>query len=128
MKLIEAPEINRVAEVEARRATSFALVYEFEPLHQRTILPAYLHRANPGVKVRLEADLFGDLAGNLERLQPENAPGAAVVVEWSDLDPTGCPPPASAQPDHGSRPGLGGFLGFHRHLRYHSGLRRGIRH
>jgi FkbH-like protein len=87
MKLIEAIEINRTAEQRSQGELRFALVCGFEPLHLRSFLTAYLNQANPGRKVVVETGLFGDLAGNLERLRPQELAGAAVVLEWSDLDP-----------------------------------------
>lgn len=58
----------------------------FTPLHLATFLNAYLTRARPGRPVKVETGLYGDPAGNLERL-PDTSPGPAVVaLEWPDFD------------------------------------------
>ena len=41
----------------------------------------------PDRKVHVETGLYGDLAGNLERLDPRRADAVAAIVEWEDLDP-----------------------------------------
>jgi FkbH-like protein len=87
MKLIEAVDILRAAELHATSTREFFLACGFEPLHLRQFLSAHLHLAFPGDKIDLAVGIFGDLPGNLERARTANPAGAAVVVEWADLDP-----------------------------------------
>jgi FkbH-like protein len=58
----------------------------FTPLHLQTFLDAKLRTLYPASRVELHSGLFGDLAGNLERLRPEEQDALAVVIEWPDLD------------------------------------------
>ena len=86
MKLIEALEIvSRSASVAS--CSRVFLACGFTPLHLQTFLSAELSLAAPEKRVEIETGLFGDLAGNLERLQPCGLDHLAVVIEWSDLDP-----------------------------------------
>jgi FkbH-like protein len=64
---------------------SFFLACGFTPLHLQTFLTAHLQLAHPGARVNVATGLFGDLAGNIARIAPGQA--AAIVLEWSDLDP-----------------------------------------
>jgi FkbH-like protein len=57
----------------------------FTPLHLHTYLTAHLQLAYPKSRVRVATGLFGDLTGNLERIA--SGVPAAVILEWSDLDP-----------------------------------------
>src|ERR1700756_2601269 len=57
------------------------------PLHLQNYLAAHLQRARPDRKIRVSAGLFGDLPGTLEQLADKKLQAAALVIEWSDLDP-----------------------------------------
>ena len=57
----------------------------FTPLHLTTFLAAHLQRCLPASRVEVKTGLYGDLAGNLERISGCDA--AAVAIEWQDLDP-----------------------------------------
>jgi len=59
----------------------------FSPLHLENYLAAHLQAALPDRKVRILTGLYDDLAGTLEQFEPANAQAAAIVIEWSDLDP-----------------------------------------
>jgi FkbH-like protein len=59
----------------------------FTPLHLQTFLTARLREAFPERRIEVETGLYGDLAGNLERLNPADFDAVAVVIEWEDLDP-----------------------------------------
>jgi FkbH-like protein len=59
----------------------------FTPLHLQTFLTAYLRRACPDRRLLIETGLYGDLAGNLERLRQAGPEAGVVVLEWPDLDP-----------------------------------------
>jgi FkbH-like protein len=58
----------------------------FTPLHLQTFLAAYLTELCPKELVEVVLGLFGDLAGNLERLDPSAVNAVAVPIEWADLD------------------------------------------
>ena len=84
MRLIEALEIvSREPAAPTRRC---ALVCGITPLHLSTFLRAHL-QLQSGARVAVETGLFGDLAGNLDRLSDAGPDGVAVVIEWPDLDP-----------------------------------------
>jgi FkbH-like protein len=86
MKLIEALEILRRPPAEASSELKVFLACGFEPLHLRTFLAAHLCKSHRG-KVTVETGLFGDLCGNIERLDPMSVRACIVVLEWQDLDP-----------------------------------------
>jgi FkbH-like protein len=62
-----------------------ALACGFTPLHLQTFFDAYLQNRLPERKIRQKSGIFGDLFGNIKNLKDLN--GAAVVIEWTDLDP-----------------------------------------
>ena len=59
----------------------------FEPLHLKTFLRAQLLERLPGKDVEIQNGVYGDLPGNLAMAAASPAVGAAVVLEWSDIDP-----------------------------------------
>lgn len=59
----------------------------FTPLHVQTFLAAHLQLALPARRVEADAGLYGDLIGTVEGLAGSTLHAAAVVIEWSDLDP-----------------------------------------
>ena len=87
MKLLEALEI--VNRLRARDARPFrlALVSGFEPLHFEVFLAAHTGSVEPLKAIQVARGLYGDLAGNLERVSPTKIDALAVVIEWQDLDP-----------------------------------------
>lgn len=88
MKLSEALKIAQAPPPAGARKLSLYLACGFTPLHLSTFLAAYLRAASPAARgVEIEVGGYGDLAGNLLRLQQSSCDGAAVVVEWPDLDP-----------------------------------------
>jgi FkbH-like protein len=86
MKLIEALEILRQPVADASPEFRVFLACGFEPLHLRTFVAAHLCQLNPGKRVKVETGLFGDLCGNIERLDSASADALVVVLEWGDLD------------------------------------------
>jgi len=46
-----------------------------------------LRKQFPGHQVLIRAGLYGDLAGNIERLKSQSAATLVVILEWQDLDP-----------------------------------------
>ena len=87
MKLIEALEILKDGPGPEAPALSFFLACGFTPLHLLTFLKAHSQERNPAARVEIEIGLFGDLPGNLDRASHSSPQGAAIVVEWPDLDP-----------------------------------------
>lgn len=87
MKLVDALKLIQSPAGEGSRNYTAFLACGFTPLHLQTFLAAHLRLRFPEIRVEIRAGLFGDLAGNLERLTPSEVDGVAVVVEWSDLDP-----------------------------------------
>jgi FkbH-like protein len=86
MKLLEALEILKGPVCEGTTRELF-LECGFTPLHLKTFLAAHLRLHSPQDRIEIRTDLYGDLAGNLERLQPSNGSLMCVVIEWADLDP-----------------------------------------
>jgi hypothetical protein len=88
MKLLEALEILKKPAEDDIPTQEVPLVCGFTPLHLATFLAAHLRVNNPTRPVVVHTGLYGDLAGNLERVHSERREGTAcVVIEWSDLDP-----------------------------------------
>ena len=88
MKLLEALEILKQPISDPASSQELFLACGFTPLHLKTFLGAHLRLHFPASGFEVKAGLYGDLAGNLERLHSRggSAP-CVVVVEWSDLDP-----------------------------------------
>jgi len=86
VRLIEA--LEKLKEPSAADVGVFqtALACGFTPLHFATFLRAHLAARLAGKRVQLDTGLFGDLSGNVERLNKRPLEAAVVVVEWEDLD------------------------------------------
>jgi FkbH-like protein len=63
------------------------LACAFTPLHLQTFLAAALRQRSPLERPEITSGLFGDLAGNIERIQSAECDVLAVAIEWQDLDP-----------------------------------------
>jgi FkbH-like protein len=87
MNLIEALEIVKKPVDEAGPSQRVFLACGFTPLHLQTFLAAHLRKLRSTHRVDVTAGRFGDLAGNLERLDSERYDAVAVAIEWTDLDP-----------------------------------------
>jgi FkbH-like protein len=85
MTLAEALQATRVCDADATPYQA-ALACGFTPLHLETYFHAYLQALDSRRKVQVRTGLFGDLIGNVERLD-DGLHAAAIVIEWSDLDP-----------------------------------------
>jgi FkbH-like protein len=87
MRLVDALRILRQPAAQAE-PFEIEMVCGFTPLHLETFLAAHVQLLLPeGSRVATRSGLFGDLAGNLRRLAQQEGVAAAVLVEWSDLDP-----------------------------------------
>lgn len=88
MKLIEALQLAGEPAPQNAEPLSLALACGFTPDQFSTLLVGHIRKAKPKRTVAVSVGLFGDLAGNLERLAASRgAPDAiAVPVEWADLD------------------------------------------
>jgi FkbH-like protein len=84
MKLAEALKVIQSALSNAPQL-EVALLCGFTPLHLETFLRAHLCKLFPGRSPNVQAGLYGDLIGNLQRVAGVSA--AVVAIEWPDLDP-----------------------------------------
>jgi FkbH-like protein len=87
VKLIDALEVLKRSVADDAPETKVYLACGFTPLHLQTFLAAQLRIRLPRHRVGIDTGLFGDLTGNIERLEPSGVHALAVVVEWEDLDP-----------------------------------------
>ena len=87
MKLIEALQIIQRPSAEGTLALRVMLATGFTPLHLETFLAAHLRVASDKTLPEVKTGLFGDLAGNLERLDSAQIDSLVVAMEWSDFDP-----------------------------------------
>ena len=87
MKLIDALAIARRPVAEDASLLKVFLACGFTPLHLETFLTAALSDLTPLEHAEVRTGLFGDLAGNIERIQPKNSDVVVVLIEWQDLDP-----------------------------------------
>jgi FkbH-like protein len=87
MKLMEALSVARRPVPENASLLKISLACGFTPLHLETFLAAALSDRSPLERPEISGGLFGDLAGNIERIQPGECDVLAAVIEWQDLDP-----------------------------------------
>jgi len=87
MKLLEALEILKRPISEPASTRELCLECGFTPLHFKTFLAAHLRLVFPQSHIEIRTGLYGDLAGNLERLQASGGSVICAVIEWADLDP-----------------------------------------
>ncbi len=87
MKLIDALEILKQPVPNDAPQLRVYLACGFTPLHLQTFLAAQLRIRPPRHRVAINTGLFGDLTGNIERLEPSGVDALAAVIEWGDLDP-----------------------------------------
>jgi FkbH-like protein len=59
----------------------------FQPLHLPTLLKGYLAKRFPNEATEIQTGAYGDIEGSLAIAAGSNAEAAALVIEWSDLDP-----------------------------------------
>jgi FkbH-like protein len=87
MTLLDALELLKRPIPEPVSARAVSLECGFTPLHLKTFLAAHLRLCFPQDRIEIRTGLYGDLAGNLERLQASVLSMVCVVIEWADLDP-----------------------------------------
>jgi FkbH-like protein len=87
MNLLDALELLNRPITEPVSDLEIVLECGFTPVHLKTFLAAHLRLCFPLHRVEIRTGLYGDLAGDLERLQPTGSSVVCVVVEWADLDP-----------------------------------------
>lgn len=87
MKLAEALKIVQTASHEGAEEFSVYLACGFLPLHFATFLHAQLRLLLPERVIKVETGLYGDPAGNIERLNESTVGAGVVAFEWSDFDP-----------------------------------------
>lgn len=85
MKLIDALRIVNQRR-ESAETVRIALACGFTPLHLKTFLHAELQQAYSAGQVEIDTGLFGDIAGTLSQIDTPRYMGAAVVIEWADID------------------------------------------
>ncbi len=87
MRLVDALRILRQP-MPGAQPFEVQLVCGFTPLHLETFLGAQVQLLLPqGNRVATRTGLFGDLAGNLRKLDGAQIRAAAIVFEWPDFDP-----------------------------------------
>jgi FkbH-like protein len=86
VNLIEALEILKQPVPENGHPLRAFLACGFTPRHLQTFLAAHLRERLPQRRVEVRTGLFGDLAGNIERLEGSSCDVVSVVIEWHDLD------------------------------------------
>jgi FkbH-like protein len=87
VNLIEALELLKRDVPSGMPSFRVFLACGFSPLHLKTFLAAHLRARLPQRRIQIEIGVFGDLAGNIERLDVSEFDALAVVIEWEDLDP-----------------------------------------
>ena len=86
MKLIEALELARRPVQKTAREAKIFLACGCTPLHLQAFLTAEMRMRMPENRITINTGLFGDLCGNIERIDPNGIDFLAVVVEWGDFD------------------------------------------
>jgi FkbH-like protein len=86
MKLIDALAVARRPVPESASLLDVFLASGFTPLHLETFLVAALSDRSPLERVEVTTGLFGDLAGNIERIKVEDHDVLVAIIEWQDLD------------------------------------------
>jgi FkbH-like protein len=86
VKLIDALAIIRRPLAEDAALLRVFLACGFTPLHLQTFLTAGLRKQSPLERVEVTTGLFGDLAGNIERMEIADCDVLLAVIEWQDLD------------------------------------------
>lgn len=86
MKLIDALAVIRRPLPKDAPLLRVSLACGFTPLHLQTFLAAALRERPPLERIEVTTGLFGDLAGNIENIQPAACDVLVAIIEWQDLD------------------------------------------
>lgn len=86
MKLIEALQILQNDRPDCEEEMAVFLACGCTPLHLETFLTAQLQTRFPNRRIVVSHGFYGDVLGNLERMQSAAADAGAVVLEWPDFD------------------------------------------
>jgi FkbH-like protein len=87
MKLIDALTKARFARQREGDPFVCFLAAGFNPLHLETFLTAELADWFPDNRIEISTGLYGDLLGNIRRLEAARPDAGVILIEWSDLDP-----------------------------------------
>ena len=86
MRLVEALEVLKRPVPKDAPLQRVFLACGFTPLHLETFLHAHLRSAAPTDAIEIQTGVFGDLAGNIERLDRSGCDTLVAAIEWPDLD------------------------------------------
>lgn len=86
MKYAEALKISQSRPAAAAQPFTVALACGCADHHLAVFLNAHLRGRFPQRDVRIASGLYGDVAGNIQRLAQTKVDAVAVVLEWADLD------------------------------------------
>ena len=86
MKLVEALDILKAVKSRNAEALRCFLATGFNPLHLSTFLTAELGLRFADRKIEIQHGLYGDLLGNVSRLEKADAETGIVLIEWAELD------------------------------------------
>jgi len=86
VKLIDALAVIRRPLPKDAPLLRVSLACGFTPLHLQTFLAAALRERPPLERIEVTTGLFGDLAGNIENIQPAACDVLVAIIEWQDLD------------------------------------------
>jgi FkbH-like protein len=87
MKLAEALRLTNARPAQAGDPFRVWLACSFTPLHVATFVSAHLTQRLKHRPVALSTGIYGDLIENLAKAARDAPHAAAVVLDWTDLDP-----------------------------------------
>jgi len=87
MRLVDALVLSREGANLIAPPFRVFLATGFTPIHLQTFVSAHLHLRLPERQISISTGLFGDVSENIARIGTSPVEGAAVVLEWADLDP-----------------------------------------
>lgn len=86
MKLIEALRLVNGNKASGLPERTLYLATAFTPLHYATLLAAHLQQRASTQRICIQTGFYGDLEGNLERMNRSGGEFGVVHLEWPDLD------------------------------------------
>jgi len=87
MKLVDALRTVKAMQQREGSALRCGVASGFNPLHLKAFLAAELSEVFAAQRIEVSDGLYGDLAGNIERLESGDFDYGFVPIEWPDLDP-----------------------------------------